>query len=263
MSVTRSAAEPAAESAAEAVWTAWTSGRRLAALPSAVRPRDVAAGVAVQEALRALAGPAYGWKLAATSTAGQAHIGVEGPLIGPLFSRFRHESGDVLASEGMHMRVAEAEFAFVMGTDVAAGASGDELLDAVGALHIALELPDSRFAAFETAGGAQLVADCACAGRFVLGPEVPDWRDLDLSTWPTALWINGVQASSGSGAAVLGDPCTALTWAAADLPRYGRSLRAGEVVTTGTTTPPPPIGPGDAVRADFGALGEITVAFTP
>jgi len=33
------------------------------------------------------------------------------------------------------------------------------------------------------------------------------------------------------------------------------------VVTTGTTTAPPAIGPGDMVRADFGALGDLELSF--
>lgn len=244
-----------AERTAEAVWAAWTSGVRLPALPDP--PRDEAEGMAAQAALRALAGESYGWKIAATSTAGQAHIGVAGPLPGPLFSRFRHGPGDTLPSHDLHMRVVEAEFAFRMGRDVH---PDDDVLDAVDALHLAVELPDSRFTDFAVVGPAQLLADCACASRFVLGPEVPGWRELDLSTAGTALWINGVEAARGSGAAVLGDPRTALARLAAELPGYGHRLRAGDVVTTGTTTPPPTIGAGDAVRADFGDLGSVSLA---
>ncbi|MDN5931335.1 MAG: fumarylacetoacetate hydrolase family protein [Pseudonocardia sp.] len=239
---------------AEAVWAAWTSGERMPALPDP--PRDEAEGMAAQDALRAFAGNSYGWKIAATSAAGQAHIGVSGPLPGPLFTRFRHAPGDVLPSHDLHMRVVEAEFAFRMGADVH---PGDDVLAAVEALHLAVELPDSRFSNFAAVGPAQLLADCACASRFVLGPEVPGWRELDLSTAGTALWINGEQAARGTGAAVLGDPRTALARLATELPRYGHRLRAGDVVTTGTTTPPPTIGPGDAIRADFGDLGSVSL----
>lgn len=220
-------------------------------------PRDEAEGMAAQDALRALAGDSYGWKIAATSTAGQAHIGVSGPLPGPLFTRFRHEPGDVLPSHDLHMRVVEAEFAFRMGAEVR---PGDDVLAAVDALHLAVELPDSRFTDFATVGPAQLLADCACASRFVLGPEVPGWRELDLSTAGTALWINGERAATGSGAAVLGDPRTALAALVDELARLGHRLRAGDVVTTGTTTVPPTIGPGDVVRAEFGELGAVSLA---
>jgi 2-keto-4-pentenoate hydratase len=250
-----------AAAAADVLWAAWMSGERIAELPADIRPHDTAEGVAAQLALGAHAGATYGWKIAATTTAGQAHIGVTGPLAGLLFERFRHEPGEVLASDDMHMRVVEAEFAYRMGVDVAPDAGPEAVLAAVDGLHLAVEIPDSRFVRYETVGAPQLLADCACAGRFVLGPEVPGWAEHDLSTWGTAVWINGEQAATGSGGNVLGDPRNALVWIAEDLRRHGRGLRAGELVTTGTTTPPVPVGPGDEVRADFGELGEVAFRF--
>ena len=85
------------------------------------------------------------------------------------------------------MSVAEAEFAFVIDRDLDAAAgldfTMDEVLGAVRAMHLAMEVPDSRFARFETVGAAQLIADDACAGRFVLGRAVPagpswTWRTI-------------------------------------------------------------------------------------
>ncbi|WP_214401562.1 2-keto-4-pentenoate hydratase [Pseudonocardia lacus] len=246
---------------AETVWSAWRSGERMDALPRRIRPTAVAAGWAAQRALVELAGPAYGWKIAATAAAGQAHIGVSGPLPGPLFERFRHEPGGVIPSGELHMRVVEAEFAFRLGEDVPAGASAEAIAAAVAALHLAVEVPDSRFVDFATVGGPSLVADAACAGFFVLGPEVPDWRGADLAARATRIEVNGETAAVGRGDAVLGSPVTALTWLARELSGLGRDLRAGEVVTTGTTTPPPAIGPGDEVRAHFEGYGEVGFSF--
>ncbi len=246
---------------AELVWQAWTSGERVAELPEDVRPRTVEDGFAVQQALAAHAGSSYGWKIAATSAAGQAHIRVAGPLPGRLFDRFRHDEGDRLPVHDNLLRVAEAEFAFVMARDVGAAVDRESVLAAVGALHLAIEAPDTRFTAYDTAGMAQLVADDGVAGRFVLGAAVPGWRGLDLPACPTALHVNGVLAQTGRGADVLGDPGAALAWLAAELARLGCGLRTGDVVTTGTTTTPAVIGPGDDVVADFGELGTVRVGF--
>jgi 2-keto-4-pentenoate hydratase len=253
--------DDAAARVAATVWSAWRSGERIAALPAPVRPGSVADGWAAQRALGALAGLAYGWKIAATSSAGQAHIGVDGPLPGPLFERFRHEPGGVVPSADLHMAVVEAEFAFRLGRDVPAGASAADLLDAVAALHLAVEVPDSRFVDFSTVGGPSLLADAACAGFFVLGPEVTGWRGDDLAQRPTSIEVNGEPAATGRGDAVLGSPLTALSWLADELARLGSGLRAGEVVTTGTTSTPPAIGPGDEVRAAFGDYGEVRFSF--
>jgi len=249
--------------AAAAIWAAWAGGYQLTELPEEQRPVEPIDGWAVGRALAGHAGASYGYKIAATSTAGQVHIGVGGPLPGPLFDRFRREPGSVLPSAELFMRVVEAEFAFRMARDVPAGATPEQVLDSVGALHLAIEVPDSRFVHFEHAGEALLLADAACAGWFVLGTEVPGWRELDLVSQATQLWINDELAATGRGANVLGDPLTAMVWVAGQLERFGTGLRAGEVVTTGTSTAPPRIGPGDAVRADFGALGSVALSFAP
>jgi 2-keto-4-pentenoate hydratase len=39
------------------------------------------------------------------------------------------------------------------------------------------------------------------------------------------------------------------------------TLKAGEVVTTGTCHPPLPIQSGDRMQADFGVLGKVSVGF--
>lgn len=253
------------ERAAAEIWQAWTGHQVLDDLSPDARPADLAEGMAVQDALRTLAGETYGWKLAATSAAGQGRLGLDSPQPGPLFSRFRHESGDVLTGEGMVMRVVEAEFAFVLGSDIEvdvdAGVSREQLLDAVSALHLAIEVPETRFRPTTPPGPARFAADAARSGRFVLGPDVPGWRELDLSAQRTALAVNGERASGGSGAAVLGDPVDALLWLANALPAWGHELKAGDVVTSGTTTVPPTVAPGDRVRATFGDLGEVSFSF--
>lgn len=252
--------DPAGQ-AAELLWAAWQTGQRRADLPVDARPRDAAEGMAVQDALGAIAGHAYGWKIAATSSAGQAHIAVDGPLPGRLFDRFRYADGEELPSHDLHMSVVEAEFAFRMGADLGGEPHVDDVLAAVDAMHLAVEVPDSRFDRFELVGAAQLIADDACAGRFILGRAVPGWAELDLAAHPTALHVNGAVAAKGGGGNVLSDPRLALAWLANELPRLGHRLRAGDVVSTGTTTVPVKIGPGDAVVADFGELGTVRLSF--
>jgi len=250
-----------AERCATVIWEAWTSGFRLTELPLECRPRDVVEGSAAQDALEAIAGPRFGWKLAATSTAGQKHIGVDAPLHGRLFTRFVYMSGDAVTARGMHMRVAEAEFAFRFGRDlVGTGPHPPEtVMEAVAGMHLAIELPDSRFDQFEDAGAPQLLADSACAGRFVLGPEIGGWLSIDLARQPVHVSVNGTEVACGSGANVLSDPREALVWLANELPRRGAALRADDVVTTGVTTVPVPVAAGDHVVAVFPDLGSVTV----
>jgi 2-keto-4-pentenoate hydratase len=255
-----------ASQAAEILWSAWRQGRRLEALPDECRPRSVEEGYAIQDALASNhGGEVIGWKIAATSTEGQRHIGVAEPLGGRLFARFCHGDGARLPAAGLHMRVAEAEFCFRMARDLRPRATAyatDEVMAAVGTLHLAIEVPDSRYEDYARIGAPQLAADDSCACFFVLGAEATDWRAIDLAGHEVVAYKNGAAAQHGSGANVLGDPRIALAWLANDRARRGDGIKAGQIVTTGTCVKPVAIAPGDDVVADFGALGRVSVQFT-
>jgi 2-keto-4-pentenoate hydratase len=255
-----------ASQAAEILWSAWRRGRRLGALPEDCRPRSVEEGYAIQDAIASNhGGEVIGWKIAATSTEGQRHIGVSEPLGGRLFARFCHGDGARLPAGGLHMRVAEAEFCFRMARDLPPRGSAyatDEVMAAVATLHLAIEVPDSRYEDYARIGAPQLAADDSCACFFVLGSEAMDWRTVDLAAHPVVAYKNGTVAQHGSGANVLGDPRIALAWLTNDRARRGDGLKAGQVVTTGTCVKPVAIAPGDDVVADFGALGRVSVQFT-
>jgi 2-keto-4-pentenoate hydratase len=245
----------------------WLAGTQLEELPADLRPKDRAQAYRVQATIEEFsASPLYGWKIAATSIAGQRHIGVDGPLAGRILAERVIDNGGVFTLGTSLMWVAELEFAFRMGQDLAPRPmpySQDEVLAAVASLHPAIELPDSRFAHFERAGLAQLIADNACAHRFVLGPATGQpWRGLDLAAHPGQAFRNGELAEQGQGANVLGDPRIALTWLANELSRHGMSLKAGQVVTTGTCVKPLVISAGERIDGDLGILGKVSVTIT-
>jgi 2-keto-4-pentenoate hydratase len=257
--------EGAASQAAEILWRARLEGRRLAELPVHCRPRSLAEGYAVQDAMAGLAcQPLLGWKIAATSAAGQRHIGVSEPLAGRLFADFVLGEGARLAASPMLMRVAEAEFAFRLGRDLPSRPGSyqvAEVMTAVAGLHLAIEVPDARFEHFAEAGPAQIAADDAFAAWFILGPDVPDWSGIDLPRQPVRMIRNGVVAGEGVGAEALGDPRIALAWLANERSKRGGGLKAGEIVTTGTCLTPVAIGPGDRLIAEFPGLGHVSVDF--
>ena len=253
-----------AEEAGRIIHRCWMAGEVIDALPDGCRPRTLADGYAAQRALAAASGETVvGWKIAATSTSGQRHINVDGPIAGRLLASRVHASPGEVAFGAIRMAVAEAEFAFVMGADLPARQdpySVEEVLAAVATLHPAIELPDSRFVDFTRAGSAQLAADNACAHEFVLGPATAaNWRAIDLATLRVTLTIDDRVATTGSGADALGDPRSALAWIANNHAAQGAALRAGDIITTGVCGKPSTIAAGSRVVADFGVVGATGV----
>lgn len=249
---------------ASILWQHWMRSELIDELPAHCRPADRDEAYAIQSKIAHASGQiVYGWKIAATSEAGQKHIGVDGPLAGRLLSDRVVDSGTRLALGPNLMKVAEAEFAFRMREALMPRAddySMDEVLDAVATLHPAIEIPDSRYSDFVKVGAAQLIADNACACWFVLGPATTaDWRKHNLAGHNVTLWRNDSPVAKGCGANVLGDPRIALTWIANELRSQNIGLQAGEVVTTGTCVLPQAIAPGDTIRADFGEFGSVVV----
>ena len=228
-----------AEQASELLWSHWQEGRRLAELPAQVRPATRAEGYAIQAELEKRSSlPLFGWKIAATSVAGQKHINVDGPLAGRILGERVRDASAPLPFGANAMKVAEAEFAFRFGRDLPPRTKPyaiAEVLDAVTTLHPAIEVPDSRYDDFVKVGAAQLIADNACAHDFVLGPATSaDWRSMDLVEHQVKGIVAGKLERDGKGANVLGDPRVALTWIANELSQLGIPLKAGQVVTTGT-----------------------------
>lgn len=257
------------QESSDILWNAWQTGTVIEALPEACRPATRSDAYAVQALLAAHSSrPPVGWKIAATSLAGQKHINVSGPLAGRLLAEGMHGDGSTISLTGNRMKVAEAEFVFAMAHSVAPRHkpySLEEVMDNVGDLLLGIEVPNSRFAAYETAGEAQLIAENACAHEFVLGPRVsPRWRQMDLAAHVVQAVVEGHSRRyerTGVGANVLGDPRFALTWLINELSTYGITLPAGQYVTTGTCLVPLEIETGDTVVADFGALGRVACSF--
>ncbi len=259
------------KAASDTLWDCWQAGGVVDGLAAPMCPQSRSDGYAIQALLMThTAKPLFGWKIAATSLAGQKHIAVDGPLAGRILAERVVPKGSEVHLGSNRMRVAEAEFAFKMAQDLpprAADYSQGEVVAAIGTMHPAIEVPDSRFSDFTKVGAAQLIADNACAHQFMLGAATTvDWRGIDLALHKVVGTISGRRGRTvkhqGTGASVLGGPLIAMTWLANELSRIGVGLKAGEVVTTGTCVAPLPLHEGDIVIADFGVFGRISLSFS-
>ena len=245
--------------------------RRIDALPTELRPTGLAEAYAIQAASLAGiledagGGQRLGRKIGCTNAAAQAQLNQNEPFRGALLSPFVHASPATLPADAFFIRMLEPEIAFRLGRDLpAANAPYDaaSVKSAIATVMPAIEIVDSRFSDWTTAGGPQLIADNACAGHWVHGTKSPDVEAIDFANHPISISLNGELKERGSSGNALGSSLNALAWLANDLARYGQGLAAGELVTTGTCTSVIPAEKGDVGVADFGALGQVSVSFT-
>ena len=229
---------------------------------------DVALAYEVQKVLTAarLAGGAkiVGRKVGLTSPAVQAQLGVDQPDFGVLFDdMFVPDRGVVDVATLIAPRV-EAEVAFVLKNDLDGVPDSIDAATAASAVDYAvaaLEIVDSRVAGWDITI-TDTVADNASSARYVLGSTRVTLAEFGPADVTMTLDKNGERASSGTGAACLGDPLNALAWLARTAVEYGSPLRAGDVVLSGALGPMVTAERGSHLVADISTLGRVSVTFS-
>ena len=238
---------------------------------------DVALAYQVQNALtaarKAAGARVVGRKVGLTSTAVQRQLGVDQPDFGVLFDDMLVPSGAEVDSGRLIAPKAEAEIAFVLSADMdsfAAGLSPDAPVSAadraaaaaaVDYAVAALEIVDSRVADWDITI-TDTVADNASSALYVLGDKRVPLSEFAPAEVTMKLEKNGEPASSGNGAACLGDPLNALTWLARTAASLGAPLRAGDVVLSGALGAMVTAEPGTEITAELSTLGRVSVTFS-
>lgn len=202
-----------------------------------------------------------GYKLGLTDVRAQAATGIGSPLVGALLQDWQYwDADDIPIARLIEPRV-EAEVAFVMSRtfdDPEAGLA--KLLDSLGGALPALEICDSAIQGWPRSIFDAL-ADNLCSGLFMLGSRPVDARSLDFSGLPMKLMRGGAILAEGSGSQCMGSPLNALLWLAQEQARSGAPLQAGDIVLSGALGPMQPVGRGDELRLELGALGVLECRF--
>ncbi len=250
--------------AADALAAAARDRKRIS-LDGDLRPAAEKDAVAICERLIAGTKEIGGWKMGAADPAARAKLGIELPFIGAIPSSALDRSPATYRFADMMRPVVESEYAFRMGRDLPRRDkpyTRAEIEDAVEALVIGIEVPESRLADGHGLGGLGAVTDHGGVGRYVLGESFRDWRGIDLIGQPVVLTIAGQERGRGTGASVMGHPVDALTWFANHVAARGNGLKAGQFVSTGSCTGIIPVEAPGQVVADFGPLGRVEATFT-
>ena len=250
------------ERAADRLWEAWCTNVPCEPVRALLDAGDVAAAYAVQqrntERQLATGDRIVGYKIGLTAEAVQRQLGVDQPDFGPLFASRRIEDGGAVDLARTIAPRIEAEIAFVLGRDVT-----DPEVDAAGMaaatayISPALEIIDSRVLGWDITI-TDTVADLASGSMFVLGATRTPLGALDLREAVMTLAADGALVSSGTGAATLGDPLTAMTWLARTLIALGLTLREGDIILSGALGPFVPLVYGQESVAEIVPLGSVS-----
>jgi 2-oxopent-4-enoate hydratase len=207
-----------------------------------------------------------GRKIGITSKAVQDWLQVQEPDFGFLLDDMEVKDGGAMARADLLQPRIEGEIAFVLkrelpGCFVVGGVTVADVVAATDFVVPALEIIDSRIKDWKITYR-DTVADNASSARFVIGTQPTRLDGLDLTTLGMTLTKNGAVASTGAGAACLGNPCAAVAWLANTLSRLASPLRPGELVLSGALGPVVPVEAGDRFELQVSKLGRCAVRFT-
>jgi len=240
------------------------NARQLDRLASDLVPETTAQAYAINHAVAAQLGwEPLGWKIAGTTANVRGKLGLEGPIYGRSFRRFKCTSPARLRHAELLDPLVECEFFVTLGRDLPPRETAwtmHEVIGAVAEVHAGIEVAECRYRRDALPPLPAILADGSASGRYVFGNRIENWRG-GLATMPVKLEVDGVLRREGTGADVMGDPLRPLLWLAEQRRHFSDGLLAGETISTGSMTGMLPIRAGQSVCARFGELACVEIAF--
>jgi 2-keto-4-pentenoate hydratase len=200
-----------------------------------------------------------GWKVGFGSPAAMQKFGIKAPLIGFLTDRALVATGTTVSLAGWSKPAAEPEIAVHMGRDLPAGADRDTVKAAIAGLGPAIELADVNRPPDDVE---HILAGNIYQRGIVVGP-------CDASRAGGVVGgLHGRIARNGSAFAQTSDP-QALTGELIDIVRhvagtlaaFGETLRAGQIIITGSIVPPLWVEAGEEIAFELDPVGGVSIRF--
>ena len=232
----------AAQRAARLIGEARKKKRTVSTFPTHCEPHNEADGYAIQSALNGWlaqtgSGSLVGYKVGCTTPVMQDIVGVSNPAYGGIMTTGTNLGRAEFAADDFQNPGIECEVAVRISTDTEAGCvnyNRSRIAGHIGACMAAIEIVDNRYGDFTTAGAPLMIADNFFHAACVLGPELEEWKDLDLAALEGCTIIDGETVGTGLGAAVMGHPLEAVAWLANAIAKRGQNLTAGQFVLSGS-----------------------------
>ncbi len=259
--------------ARDALVSARRDATPLAAFPEAWRPADIDAAWALQRAVidGLDAGGRAAWKVAGVTDAQRKAMGIDraiGATIPTAYCVDASAPGATFSLSRLIAPLVECEFAFQLGRDLpprSTSWSREEVEAAIVSMHFTIELVDPRLP--RGLGTLADMADGFNNGVLFVGSAVEGWHGASLA--PVEIRLDRIDShghaagepiATGSARVIVdGDPIDAVVQLANAQPAGGPTLRAGDVITTGSCTGAPRLPGVGRYRASYAGLGAIEI----
>lgn len=225
----------------------------------------IAKGMPVQLAARrqriAAGEKPLGWKVGLGAPAAMQRLGLKGPVVGYLMQRALVLSGGIVSFTGWTKPVAECEIAVRMARDLPGGANAESAAAAVKEIFPAIELAD--FDPPPTPDNLDQVIGADIYQRHVVLAGITR-PGASVNGLTSRLIRRGVEAASTTDPEALTGKLVAIVAHVANtLTAYGEKLAAGDVIITGSITPPLVLERGESALAHaLDPIGEVSVNFS-
>ncbi len=196
-----------------------------------------------------------GWKVGLTAKVIQEQFGFHEPVFACILES--QSSGHVFGATELIHPGFETELCVRLGQGLEGNVSLEQVRAAVDAIHPSFEIIETRGDFVKQM--ALAIADNGQQRSVVAGPPVPLASTMALDRVEVRVQLNGQEVATGLGSAVLGNPLNSISWLAGKLGQYGRRLRAGDIVMTGSFVRQFPLQPGDIAVAEFSGIGGVEV----
>lgn len=240
-------------------------------LPQGLRPQNFAQAFALQQQVAAMLPSAIaGWKCALPTVDANGEKQVVAPLYAAELCRFPTVICPIWPSvlpQSKGLARVEPELAFVFHTDLPARGQGKpyhkaDIDAAIGGVHLALELIQSRFLPDSGALYFDQLADGLFNQGLVLGPAVAV-KDVDLNQFLLSISTDDALLLQQQAQHPNGDAKAALYWLVNFLSAQGIGLTAGQAVITGSYAGVLELPIGPQIQIEFGQLGAFSLQFQP
>lgn len=196
-----------------------------------------------------------GWQVGLTAKVVQEQFGFHEPVFACILET--RPSGHVFGATELIHPGFETELCVRLARGLEGKVTQEQVREAIDVVYPSFEIIETRGDIVKQI--ALAMADNGQQRSVVIGVPVPLTPAMALDQIAARVALSGREVASGSGSAVLGNPLNSIVWLADKLGQYGRRLRPGDIIMTGSFVRQFPLAPGDVAVAEFSGIGRVEV----